>query len=60
MDRRRESQRDWESCYRTRKRRICEATPTGLVDDSDSDRAVQSKESLYGRETDRDLRSAFL
>ena len=28
----------------------CEATPFGLVD--------ESKESLYGRETDRDLRSA--
>ena len=42
-----------ESCYRTRKPRImqlCEATPIGLVD--------ESKESLYGRETDRDLSSA--
>ena len=29
---------------------FCEATPIGLVD--------ESKESLYGRETDRDLRSA--
>ena len=29
---------------------FCEATPFGLVD--------ESKESLYGRETDRDLRSA--
>ena len=28
---------------------LCEATPTGLAD--------ESKESLYGRETDRDLRS---
>ena len=29
---------------------FCEATPIGLVD--------ESKVSLYGRETDRDLRSA--
>ena len=29
---------------------FCEAAPTGLAD--------ESKESLYGRETDRDLRSA--
>ena len=29
---------------------FCEATPIGLVD--------ESKESLYGRETGRDLRSA--
>ena len=29
---------------------FCEATPNGLAD--------ESKESLYGRETDRDLRSA--
>ena len=29
---------------------FCEATPIGLVD--------ESKKSLYGRETDRDLRSA--
>ena len=26
-------QRDWESCYRTWKRRTCEATPAGLVDE---------------------------
>ena len=32
--RRRERQRDRESCHRTRKRRICEATPTGLVEES--------------------------
>ena len=31
---------------------FCEATPIGLVD--------ESKESLYGRETDRDLRNADL
>ena len=31
---------------------FCEATPTGLAD--------ESKESLYGRETDRDLRNADL
>ena len=30
--------------------KFCEATPIGLSD--------ESKESLYGRETDRDLRSA--
>ena len=30
--RRRERQRDWESCYRKRKRRSCEATPIDLVD----------------------------
>ena len=30
---RRERQRDWKSCYRTRKRRTCEATPIGLVDE---------------------------
>ena len=38
-------------CYRTRKLRIFEATPIGLAD--------ESKESLYGREsqTDRHLRS---
>ena len=29
---------------------FCEATPIGLAD--------ESKESMYGRETDRDLRSA--
>ena len=29
---------------------FCEATPTGLAD--------ESKESLYGRDTDRDLRHA--
>ena len=46
--RRRERQRDWESCYRTRKSvEFCEATPIGLAD--------ESKESLYGRKTDRDL-----
>ena len=44
-----ERQRDWKSCYRTRKRRTCEATPIGLVH--------ESKESiLYGRKMDRDLR----
>ena len=31
---------------------FCEATPVGLAD--------ESKESLYGRETDRDLRNAGL
>ena len=31
---------------------VCEATPIGLAD--------ESKESLYGRETDRDLRSAWV
>ena len=31
---------------------FCEATPIGLAD--------ESKESLYGRETDRDLRNADL
>ena len=31
---------------------FCEATPIGLAD--------ESQESLYGRETDRDLRSADL
>ena len=31
---------------------FCEATPIGLVDTN------ESKKSLYGRETDRDLRSA--
>ena len=30
---RKERQRDWGSCYRTRERRFYEATPTGLVDD---------------------------
>ena len=32
--------------------KFCEATPIGLAD--------KSKESLYGRETDRDLRNAYL
>ena len=33
--RRRERQRDWESCNRTRKRReFCESTPIGLADES--------------------------
>ena len=31
---RRDRQRDWENCYRTRKRRTCEATPIWLVDGS--------------------------
>ena len=31
--RRRDRQRDWESCYRTRSRRTCEATRIGLVDE---------------------------
>ena len=46
--RRSERQRDWESCYCTRKRKNLR-TPIGLTD--------ESKESLHGRETDRDLRS---
>ena len=34
--RRREKQRDWESCYRTPKRRTCDETPIGgiVVDES--------------------------
>ena len=48
--RRREKQRDWETCYRTRKRRILRSNTLNLVD--------ESKESLCGRETGRDLRSA--
>ena len=31
--RRRERQQDWECCYHTRKRRTCEATLIGLVDE---------------------------
>ena len=31
--RERESKRDWESCYPTPRRRTCEATPIGLVDE---------------------------
>ena len=31
--RRREIQRGWESCYRTPKRRACEAPPIGLVNE---------------------------
>ena len=46
--RRREKQRDWETCYR---REFREATPIDLVDEP-------KVLSLYGRETDRDLRSA--
>ena len=48
--RRRERQRDWESVVSHGSVEFCEATPTGPAD--------ESKESLYGRETDRDLRSA--
>ena len=47
--RRREKQRDWKTCYRARKRRILQSNTLDLVD--------KSKESLCGRETDRDLRS---
>ena len=49
---RRERQRDWESCFVIVHGSVefCEATPIGLAD--------EWKESLYGRETDRDLRSA--
>ena len=48
---RRERKRDWESSYRTRKRIILRSdTHIGLAD--------ESKKSLYGRETKRDLRSA--
>ena len=46
----REKQRDWETCYADGSVEFCEATPIGLVD--------EPKVSLYGRETDRDLRSA--
>ena len=50
--RRRARQRDWESCYRTRKRRILRSDTTGLAD--------ESKQSLCGRETGRGLRNADL
>ena len=42
----RERQRDWESCNRTRERRILRSDTIGLADGS--------YESLHGRETDRD------
>ena len=48
--RRREKQRDWETSYRKRKRRILRSNTLDLVD--------ESKESLCGRERGRDLRSA--
>ena len=48
--RRRREQRDWETCHRTRKRRILRSNTLDLVD--------ESKESLCARETDRYLRSA--
>ena len=41
--RRREKQRDWETCYRTRKRRILRSNTLDLLD--------ESKESLCGRGT---------
>ena len=44
--RRRERERDWETCYRTAAHATCEATPIGLVDESKPVRA-------------RDLRSAY-
>ena len=48
---RREKQRDWELLIaHSRSVEFCEATPFDLVD--------EPKEPLYGRETDRDLRSA--
>ena len=60
------TERDWESCLKNQNAprpsehppviahgnvEFCEAAPIGLVD--------ESKESLYGRKTDRDLRSAW-
>ena len=51
--RRSESQRDWEVAIAHGSVEFCEAAPIGLAD--------ESKESLDGRETDRDhLRNADL
>ena len=51
QDRRREKQRDLETCHHTRKRRILRSNTLDLVD--------ESKGSLLcGRKTDRDQRSA--
>ena len=49
--RRREKQRGWETCYRTRKGRILRNNTHDLLI------VDESKESLCGRETDRDLRA---
>ena len=50
--RRGERQRDGKVVIAHGSVEFCEATPIGLAD--------ESKESLYGRETDRDLRNADL